>query len=88
MIDINGLQTSEAKEKVIKFLEENGLGRRKISYKMRDWIFSRQRYWGEPIPILHELDSDGRPNGLITPVPLDLLPVTLPNLNKYKPETM
>ena len=50
---INGLSTDEAKTKMIEWLEEKKLGKRSINYKLQDWVFSRQRYWGEPIPIVH-----------------------------------
>ena len=50
---LNGLEVKDAKEKMIKFLEEKGIGQAKTNYKLRDWVFSRQRYWGEPIPIVH-----------------------------------
>ena len=50
---INGLEVKEAKEKMIEFLTEKGIGNAKVNYKLRDWVFSRQRYWGEPIPIVH-----------------------------------
>ena len=58
---LNGLPTAEAKPKIIDWLEEQGLGQRTVNYKLRDWLFSRQRYWGEPFPILHELTHDGMP---------------------------
>src|SRR5690606_4435657 len=50
---INGMNNEEAIETMINWLEENGIGKRKVTYKLRDWLFSRQRYWGEPIPIIH-----------------------------------
>ena len=50
---LNGLEVADAKEKITNWLEEKGLGRRKVNYKLRDWVFSRQRYWGEPIPLIH-----------------------------------
>ncbi len=50
---LDGLEVTEAKEKMKDFLEEKGIGNRKVNYKLRDWVFSRQRYWGEPIPIVH-----------------------------------
>ena len=50
---LNGLSVAEAKEKIMNYLEEKGIGNRKTNYKLRDWVFSRQRYWGEPIPIVH-----------------------------------
>ncbi|MDB5300847.1 MAG: leucyl-tRNA synthetase, partial [Phycisphaerales bacterium] len=76
---IDGLPTAEAKEKIIDTLEDQGVGRRAITYKLRDWLFSRQRYWGEPFPIL--LDQQGRPHAL----PETALPVTLPELTDFKP---
>ncbi len=61
----NGLPTAEFKEKITAWLEEQGLGTTKINYKLRDWLFSRQRYWGEPFPILHEVDASGNPTGVV-----------------------
>lgn len=82
---LSGLKTKEAKAKVIENLERLGLGREAVNYKLRDWLFSRQRFWGEPFPILHELDQDGKPNGQIRAVPVSDLPVDLPYLEDYKP---
>lgn len=76
---INGLNNEEAKAKVIEFLEENGVGRSKTTYKLRDWLFSRQRYWGEPIPIIHWED------GTMTTVPDSELPLLLPETDNIKP---
>jgi leucyl-tRNA synthetase len=70
---------------VIASLEQQGLGRQAVNYKLRDWLFSRQRFWGEPFPILHELGPDGTPNGQIRAVPVADLPVDLPHLEDYKP---
>ncbi len=84
-ITLNGLPTAEAKLKITRWLIKRGIGRKAIKYKLRDWLFSRQRYWGEPIPILHELGPDGKPNGLIRAVPWDELPVLLPELEDFKP---
>jgi leucyl-tRNA synthetase len=56
-----------------------------VNYKLRDWLFSRQRFWGEPFPILHELDADGKPTGLMRAVPPSDLPVDLPQLDDFKP---
>jgi leucyl-tRNA synthetase len=81
----SGLYTPEFKKKIIAWLEEKGLGTRKINYKLRDWLFSRQRYWGEPFPILHELDAKRQPNGHIEPLSPDELPLRLPELADYKP---
>ncbi len=75
---LNGLPIDEAKRAIIDWLEENGKGRRKVNYKLRDWLFSRQRYWGEPFPVLF---VDGQPR----PVPDDALPVTLPDLAAFEP---
>ena len=76
---INGLNNEEAIEKVIEFLEENKVGRSKVTYKLRDWLFSRQRYWGEPIPIIHWED------GTMTTVPDSELPLLLPETDNIKP---
>lgn len=75
---LTGLSTPEAKEKMILWLEENGKGRRKVNYKLRDWLFSRQRYWGEPFPIVWE---DGRHRAL----PESELPVLQPDLDDFAP---
>ena len=76
---LNGLQVSEAKEKITSFLEEKHIGRRKVNYKLRDWVFSRQRYWGEPIPIVH------CPHCGIVPLDEKDLPLLLPDLANYEP---
>jgi len=77
---IDGLETPEAKDKITRWLEENGLGCGTINYKLRDWLFSRQRYWGEPFPIVY--DSDGMPIALAD----SDLPLELPEMDDYKPE--
>jgi leucyl-tRNA synthetase len=82
---LNGLPVAEAKAKSTAWLEDKGLGQRRVNYKLRDWLFSRQRYWGEPFPILHELDASGKPTGVVRPVPEDQLPVRLPDLEDFKP---
>ena len=76
---LNGLEVKDAKEKMIKFLEEKGIGQAKTNYKLRDWVFSRQRYWGEPIPIVH------CPKCGNVPVPEDQLPLKLPEVESYQP---
>ena len=76
---LNGLGVTEAKAKMIGWLEANGHGERRINYKLRDWLFSRQRYWGEPFPVLHG------PAGEVIPVPAEQLPVRLPELADFKP---
>lgn len=75
---LNGLHMADAKKKMIAWLEEKGLGTRKINYKLRDWLFSRQRYWGEPFPILHGPDG-------ARPLSAQDLPLKLPDLEDYKP---
>ncbi|MFM7149294.1 MAG: leucine--tRNA ligase, partial [Gemmataceae bacterium] len=81
----DGLSTSEFKRKILDWLESKKLGQRKVNYKLRDWLFSRQRYWGEPFPILHELDESGQPTGRIEPLKAEELPLLLPELADYKP---
>jgi leucyl-tRNA synthetase len=81
----NGLPTAEFKHKITAWLEEKGVGQRKVNYKLRDWLFSRQRYWGEPFPILHEIDAKGNPTGVIEPLSPEELPLCLPELEDYKP---
>jgi leucyl-tRNA synthetase len=81
----DGLGTSVFKMQITEDLAANGLGRTAVNYKLRDWLFSRQRFWGEPFPILHELDGDGTPTGAVRAVPEDLLPVDLPALDDFRP---
>ena len=81
----NGLSTVEFKEKITSDLTTQGLGRSAVNYKLRDWLFSRQRFWGEQFPILHELDAAGKPTGRLRTVPEDQLPVDLPELADFKP---
>jgi leucyl-tRNA synthetase len=81
----DGLSTDEFKRRISADLATSGLGRAAVNYKLRDWLFSRQRFWGEPFPILHELDDAGRPAGKLRPVPIDQLPVDLPPMEDYKP---
>lgn len=81
----NDLPTAEFKRQITDWLEQVGKGARKINYKLRDWLFSRQRYWGEPFPILHEVGADGTPTGVIEPLSPSELPLELPNVDDYKP---
>ena len=80
-----GLATEVFLERVAADLGAAGLGRAAVNYKLRDWLFSRQRFWGEPFPILHELDADDRPTGVIRAVTEAELPVPLPPLADFKP---
>ena len=84
-VSLDNLPTLEAKKSITQWLVRSGLGRPAVKYKLRDWLFSRQRYWGEPIPILHELDEEGNPSGRSQAVPEDQLPVPLPELEDFKP---
>jgi leucyl-tRNA synthetase len=76
---LNGLDIERAKARMIEWLEANGKGRPRVQYRLRDWLFSRQRYWGEPVPIVHLED------GTVMPVPVEQLPVTLPAIDEYRP---
>ncbi|MGM9949365.1 MAG: leucine--tRNA ligase [Lysinibacillus sp.] len=76
---LNGLNKEDGIKAAIKWLEENGVGEKKISYRLRDWLFSRQRYWGEPIPVIHWED------GTMTTVPEDQLPLELPKTSNIRP---
>ena len=81
--DINGLPTPEAKKKITAWLEEKNLGKRTINYKLRDWLFSRQRYWGEPFPIVWKKGPDGQ--SYHEALPESSLPLLPPSLDDYKP---
>ncbi len=76
---LDGLAIADAKERMIQWLVERGHGRRRVEYRLRDWLFSRQRYWGEPFPIAHADDGE------VVPVPEDWLPVELPTIDEYRP---
>ncbi len=76
---LNGMEVKDAKKAVIEYLEEHKIGKRKVNYKLRDWVFSRQRYWGEPIPIVH------CPHCGAVPVPESELPLLLPEVDSYEP---
>ena len=78
-IVLDGLPTAEAKAAITSWLEERGVGKKTINYKLRDWLFSRQRYWGEPFPVL--IDESGR----VIPISAEDLPILLPKLDDFKP---
>ncbi len=75
---MNGLNVEDAKVSIIQWLEKNGAGKKSVNFKLRDWLFSRQRYWGEPFPIIH---VEGKPK----PLPEEELPVTLPEVDDFLP---
>ncbi|MDB4452173.1 leucine--tRNA ligase [Akkermansiaceae bacterium] len=77
---LDGLKTKDAKKKIIHWLGENGKGSRKIQFKLRDWLFSRQRYWGEPFPLLWDKES-----GQHSHVPIEELPLLQPEMEDFKP---
>ena len=77
--EFNGMKSEDAKKKVPDYMEEKGFGKKTVNFKLRDWVFSRQRYWGKPIPLIH-CEKCGT-----VPVPEDQLPVILPNVKSYKP---
>jgi leucyl-tRNA synthetase len=83
--EFDGLPTAEFKKRIIAWLETKGVGKGRVNTKLRDWLFSRQRYWGEPFPILHEVDDADEPTGLVRPLTLDELPLTLPDVADYTP---
>jgi leucyl-tRNA synthetase len=78
-----GLSTAEFKHAITEDLANKGLGRSAVNYRLRDWLFSRQHFWGEPFPILHELDERGRPTGLVRALTPDELPLDLPETMQF-----
>lgn len=76
---LNGLSVEDAKERINAWLEAEGHGKGRVQYRLRDWLFSRQRYWGEPFPMVHAEDGE------VIPVPEEDLPVLLPSVDEYKP---
>ena len=80
-VDLNGLGVAHAKARIIEWLEQKGVGEGTVNYKLRDWLFSRQRYWGEPFPIV--FDEEGNSHA----VPESMLPVELPDVPDYSPKT-
>ena len=78
--DFTGQKSEDAREKIVHLLESKGVGKKKVSYRMRDWLISRQRYWGCPIPIFYDKD------GNVVPVEEDALPVLLPDLKNFEPD--
>lgn len=81
---LDGMSPTDAKARMTSWLAERGAGKAKVNYKLRDWVFSRQRYWGEPIPLV-QCDNACSGEGTWIPVPEDQLPVTLPPLDNYQP---
>jgi leucyl-tRNA synthetase len=83
--DFDGMPTAEFKEKMTTDLTGRGLGKAAVNYKLRDWLFARQRFWGEPFPILHELDAHGKVTGAVRACDPEDLPIDLPELDDYQP---
>ncbi|MFA6601723.1 MAG: leucine--tRNA ligase [Candidatus Paceibacterota bacterium] len=86
-VEFKGRRWDEAREDIIDFIEKNGWGKRTVQFKLRDWVFSRQRYWGEPIPLIHcENCAKNNPASQgVVPVPEKDLPVVLPKVKSYEP---
>ena len=80
-VSLDGLGTAEAKARITAYLQDKGIGRGTVNYRLRDWLFSRQRYWGEPFPVVW--DEDGVAHAL----PDSMLPLTLPDVPDYSPKT-
>jgi len=80
-VDLNGLRNDEAKERIVEWLEAEGEGQHRVNYQLNDWLFSRQRYWGEPFPIVFAEDGEDKP------VPEEELPVTLPDVDTFDPDS-
>ena len=83
--EFNGTPTAEFKKQITANLVEQGVGKGAVNYRLRDWLFSRQHFWGEPFPIWHELDADGKITGLMRADSEESLPVELPELKEFKP---
>jgi leucyl-tRNA synthetase len=81
----DGSTTPEFKQRITAWLEQRGRGCGRVNYKLRDWLFSRQRYWGEPFPILHGVDGHGNPTGVLEPLREDELPLRLPDMEDFRP---
>lgn len=81
----DGTATDDFKSQITELLTDSGQGKAAVNYKLRDWLFSRQRYWGEPFPIWHELDADGNPTGLMRAETAQNLPVPHPHMENFKP---
>ncbi len=81
----DGQTTEQVKAAITADLSKNGIAQQAVNYKLRDWLFSRQRFWGEPFPILHEVDEDNQLTGIKRGVPVEQLPVVLPVLEDFKP---
>ena len=83
--EYDGTPTAEFKTKITAELAKRGAAREAVNYKLRDWLFSRQHFWGEPFPILHELDDAGNPTGRLRAIAPETLPVNLPAMTEFKP---
>ena len=83
--ELDGRTTEQVKTALVSRLAQSGVAKPAVNYKLRDWLFSRQRFWGEPFPVLHEIDENGQPTGRRRVVPDDQLPVRLPDLEDFKP---
>jgi leucyl-tRNA synthetase len=83
--EYDGLKTADFKQKISADLAAKGVGSAAVNYKLRDWLFSRQHFWGEPFPILHELDANGQPTGALRALDAKDLPLDLPEMTHFKP---